>query len=80
MIVRVVNLLNLSEQFYTCSPKEAVVAAYAQSKNDWSTWEYEKRYNYLLEETANIFLCGGFCALKENVGLKFQKITEEKNK
>jgi hypothetical protein len=62
----VIDLANPdNKQYYICSPMEAVIAAYAQSKNDWNTWEYVKRYGYLLEEGEHTFLCGDFCALKD---------------
>lgn len=38
MITEVYNLsTNDAPQVYTCTPKEAVIAAYAQSLNDWNT-------------------------------------------
>jgi len=64
MSVRVVNLNTGDEQIYTCTPKEAVIAAYAQSFNDWNTWDYEKRYEKFVVEGTVTFVCGDFYALK----------------
>lgn len=64
MAVTVTNLSTCEKQVYTCSPKEAVIAAFAQSKNDWSTWEYEKRYSEQVIESKKTVSCGNFCAIK----------------
>ena len=61
----VVNLATQEEQIYTCSPKEAVIAAYAQSLNDWNTWDYNNRYNKMVEEGKLTWLCGNFSVFKE---------------
>ncbi len=63
MPVTVVNLANLTEQVYTCSPREAVIAAYAQSLGDYSTWNYEARYGHLAVVGSSTVACGDFCAL-----------------
>ena len=65
MSVRVINLCTQEEQIYTCSPREAVIAAYAQNLNDWNTWDYEERYGNFVEIGEKSFLCGNFAALKE---------------
>ena len=64
-MVTVLNLLTGNKQEYSCSPKEAVIAAYAQSLNDWNTWQYVERYNNLIIEGKHSFCCGDFSALKE---------------
>jgi len=61
----VMNLKTMDKQIYSCTPKEAVVAAHAQSKMDWNTWQYKDRYSDLLEEGKNTFLCGDFSAFKD---------------
>lgn len=67
--VRVIELgtYPIQEQVYTCSPKDAVISAYAQSLNDWNTWQYSERYNHLVMETDNIVSCGDFTALKDTL-------------
>ncbi|OGL47319.1 MAG: hypothetical protein A2W05_09765 [Candidatus Schekmanbacteria bacterium RBG_16_38_10] len=59
-MVTVLNLSNLTEQVYTCSPEEAVIAAYAQSTGDFNTWDYDARYSRLLEWGEHCVLCGDF--------------------
>jgi hypothetical protein len=61
----VMNLETSKTQNYTCTPKEAVIAAYAQSKNDYNTWDYEIKYNHLLEEGKYTYICGDFSAFKD---------------
>ncbi|HBI37031.1 MAG TPA: hypothetical protein DDY71_05250 [Spirochaetia bacterium] len=61
----VINLSTAHKQSYSCTPKEAVIAAYAQSKKDWNTWDYEKRYSYLIKEGRFTFSCGDFAVFKD---------------
>jgi len=61
----VMNLNNATKQQYTCTPLEAVVAAYAQSKMDWNTWQYKERYGSFVEEGKFTWLCGDFSAFKD---------------
>lgn len=36
---------------YTCTPREAVIAAHAQlDHKDFNTWDYEKRYGHLVKQ------------------------------
>lgn len=36
---------------------DAVIAAYAQSKGDWNTWDYRKRYAHMVRSTnMHVFL------------------------
>lgn len=64
-IVRVLNLSSNEERFYTCTPAQAVIAAYAQSRNDNNTWDYAKRYSRLLTIGGRglTISCGDYCAL-----------------
>ena len=48
----VLNLSTGKEVIYTCEPQKAVLAAYAQNRRDWNTWNYQKKYGHLLEITA----------------------------
>jgi hypothetical protein len=41
---KVHNLSTQQVAEYTLEPREAVIAAYAQSCNDFNTWDYEKKY------------------------------------
>ena len=63
-MVTVMNLETGDKQQFTCSPREACIAAYAQSMNDYSTWLY-KRYSSLVEENSLTVLCGNFSAYKD---------------
>jgi len=62
------NLADGSTQVYSCcKPKEAVVCAYAQSKGDFNTWNYDSKYSNLVEESELCYLCGDFCVYKEKL-------------
>ena len=63
-MVTVFNMSTGLEQVYSCGAKEAVVCAYAQSLNDWETWNYTDKYGHLLVEGKHSFGCGDFSALK----------------
>ncbi len=63
MPVTVVNFATRNEQIYTCSPREAVVAAYAQSLGDYNTWDYTTKYDHLVVVGSSTVACGDFCAL-----------------
>ena len=65
----VMNLATQEKKFYTCDPKDAVIACYAQSLRDYNTWDYTKNYEHLVEEGAITWLCGDFCVFKD--GRKF---------
>ena len=48
---------------YSCSPEDAVRAAFAQlDRKDFNTWDYEKRY--LVVHGRRSVSCGDFCALE----------------
>lgn len=71
MAVTVMNLSTTEKILYTCSPREAVIAAYAQHPGtppaigDWNTWDYAQRYNHLVEEGKETLLCGDWSAFKD---------------
>lgn len=46
-------------------PKQAVIAAYAQDKKDFNTWDYDKHYGHLVKESNLCYLIGDFSAFKE---------------
>jgi hypothetical protein len=42
-----------------------VIAAYAQSKNDWNTWSYEEKYGHLVKTGMSTVSVADFVALLE---------------
>ena len=58
----VMNLATHKLISYSCSPDQAVVAAYAQERNDWNTWDYSTRYGHLLERGEHTVSCGYWAA------------------
>jgi hypothetical protein len=56
--VTAVNLSTGEERLYTCSPREAVVAAYAQERKDNNTWQYAERYDHLVQQGRWHVFCG----------------------
>lgn len=65
MVVTVMNLVTREKQKYTCSPREAVIAAHAQAQRDFNTWEYEARYGKLVYEGNFTVTCENFSAFKD---------------
>ena len=64
-MVTVFNLATYDEQTFSCTHREAVMAAYAQSKGDWNTWDYEERYGKLVRFSGTdkrTVSCGDFAA------------------
>lgn len=61
----VMNLCTSETQVYTCPPKDAVIAAFAQSRDDWNTWDYNEKYGHLVKEGNVTFICGDFSAFKD---------------
>lgn len=64
-MVTVMNLATGDKLTYSCSPREAVVAAYAYGKRDGNTWLYEQRYGHLVESSSLTWLCGDWSAFKD---------------
>ncbi len=65
---RVFNLSTGQYFHYSPSlhPKEAVIAAYAQSKlQDFNTWDYDAKYGELVKETNLCYVLGDFTVFKE---------------
>ncbi len=63
----IVNVFDLSRGSYGStysgiSPRDAVIAAHAQSLGDFNTWEYEDRYGRLVRSGRETVGCGNFCA------------------
>ena len=69
----VMNLSNPNHKIqYTCTPREAVIAAYAQNirhshntVGNWNTWQYEELYGHLVVEGKFTLACGDFSAFKD---------------
>jgi uncharacterized protein YutD len=61
--VTVKNLATQEERVYTCSPDEAVLAAYAQEHGDWNTWDYQDKYSKLLKKGQYTYLCGDWSTI-----------------
>jgi hypothetical protein len=79
MLVTVVNLSNPSDtRHYTCSPREAVIAAHAQSLLDWNTWDYETKYGSLVVTGQHTIACGDFC-VSLRARLSNPPVTTEQN-
>ena len=64
LMCTVMNLATGDKQEYSCSPREAVIAAFAQSRGDWSTWRYEQRYGNQVELGELTYLLGNFSAFR----------------
>ena len=47
------------------TPRKAVIAAYAQERNDYNTWNYISKYDSMVQETVNVVTCGNWTALKD---------------
>jgi len=54
------------------SPIGAVVAAYAQSKGDFNTWDYEEKYRSLIKMGTVSVTCGDFSALLFDPPLQYK--------
>lgn len=61
--VIVFNLATQEHIPYTCTPREAVIAAYAQERKDYNTWNYEQQYGHLVETGKHTYLCGNWSAI-----------------
>ena len=63
-LVTVHNLRTDEEKSYVgLRPVEAVVAAYAQERGDWNTWEYNKYHSQVISGQIT-FSIGDWCVLK----------------
>jgi len=69
VVTTVHNLSTYKEHVYSLSAREAVTAAYAQSRGDWNTWDYAKKYGKLVKSTPSkkkgsfTWICGDFAAI-----------------
>ncbi len=53
---------------YSLATREAVLARYAQSHNDYNTWDYATRYGHLPVKTEHGWACGDFWAKDNQTG------------
>ena len=60
MITKVLHVDSREEISFSLSPEEAVVAAHAQSKKDWQTWNYKEKYQAKRGKYG--WVCGDFWA------------------
>lgn len=67
-MVTVTNLETKEAHLYSCSPREAVIAAHAQDKNDFNTWDYAKRYGHMVQWAGSHVTCGNFTAVEASDG------------
>jgi hypothetical protein len=66
--VEVFNMSNNDTRTYVgITPREAVIAAYAQEHSDWNTWDYSKK-EFPIEDGAVYICCGHWCASKVKYG------------
>jgi len=65
MKTRVFELVTMLPVFqdYSLDPVSAVIAAHAQSLNDWNTGDYANKYADQVRHGANSVACGNFGAL-----------------
>lgn len=62
-MTQVLNLATGETFTYSCAPDQAVIAAYAQSKGDYNTYDYAK-YRNLLRQGDRVVTCGDLTALR----------------
>lgn len=63
MMTTVYTLGGQVEQVFNLPPKEAVIAAYEQSKGNYNTWTYPDNPDYLVWGKRTV-CAGNFAALK----------------
>lgn len=68
------NLSTGEVRVYSCLPRQAVMAAYAQERNDWETWNYEKKYGHLIRWGMSHVSCGDWSARFLRANNKKEKV------
>lgn len=67
-MVEVFNLSTTEIKVFSCSPREAVMCAFAQSKRNFSPWTYEERYGNLVKRIERddriTWSCGDFATVE----------------
>lgn len=57
--ITVVNMTTQERRTYVgCSVLDAVIAAFAQERGDYNTWEYARKYGQTVETGTCHFFCG----------------------
>jgi hypothetical protein len=70
MLTMVINLQTLVEVGYTLPPKQALIAVYAQmERKDFSTWDYERRYEGKIKESEFFYHLGDWAVVKSGEAL-----------
>lgn len=64
-LTQVRNLSTGIISYYSLSPRDAVKAAYLQSKGDFDTWNYDTK-NVALQVGKKTVLAGDFCAMLDD--------------
>ena len=66
-MVTVLNLRTGQHQYFSSpiTPRESVMAAYAQNIGDYNTWEYDNKYGERVEYGQYTVFCGDFAAHME---------------
>lgn len=59
------NLLTGDTFSYSCPPKQAVIAAHAQQRGDFNTWDYATRYSSLVRESSLCYVIGDLATFKD---------------
>lgn len=61
------NLITNDTYSYSCTPREAVIAAFAQygGNKDYNTWDYAEKYGSMVRETPRFYCIGDFAIAKE---------------
>lgn len=63
-MTEVFNLATSERGTYSCDPHQAVIAAYAQERGDYSTWDYASRYSSLVRTGPRVVVCGDWTAMR----------------
>jgi hypothetical protein len=58
------NLSTYNEMEFSLPPREAVIAAYAHSRKDSNTWDYEKKYGRLVRKHGRTWNIGDWAAVE----------------
>ena len=71
MLTKVLNACTGEFIPFTCGPKNAVIAAHAQSLKDFNTDLYEERYGHLVVTGEKTVGCGDFIAFTHKAKVQF---------
>jgi len=77
-MIDVMNMATGEIRTYSLSPEDAVIAAYAQSRGDWSTWNYGKYRDEVVTGAACVSL-GDWGAFRNGRRLSGHRLTQPLN-